>query len=89
MPSEDIPSAISWEVVRLLRAERALRGISMNGVAKKSGLSQSMVSLVERGLRTPTLDTLLRIANALDVDLWRVMKKADVRTGREQIRPNR
>jgi transcriptional regulator with XRE-family HTH domain len=35
-----------------------------------------MVSYVERGKCNPTLGTLLRIANALDVDLWRLIKRA-------------
>jgi transcriptional regulator with XRE-family HTH domain len=48
----------------------------MNHVAKKSGLSQQMVSYVERGMRNPTLDTLLRIASALDIDLWKLIKHA-------------
>ena len=48
----------------------------MTRLAEKSGLSQPMVSYVERGMRNPTLDTLLRIAIALDVDLWRLLKQA-------------
>jgi transcriptional regulator with XRE-family HTH domain len=65
--------------VRLLREQRIERGLSMNRVAKIAGLSQQMVSYVERGMRHPTLDTLLRIANALDVDLWRLIKRATTR----------
>jgi transcriptional regulator with XRE-family HTH domain len=63
-------------VARLLREERMRRGLSMNSVAKKSGLSQQMVSYVERGLRNPTLDTLLRITNALKIDLSKLIKRA-------------
>ena len=66
----------SRDVARLLREERMRRGLSMNSVAKKSGLSQQMVSYVERGLRNPTLDTLLRITNALNIDLSKLIKRA-------------
>jgi transcriptional regulator with XRE-family HTH domain len=48
----------------------------MNALAKRSGLHVSMISLVERKLRNPTLDALLRIAEALEVDLWRLIKLA-------------
>lgn len=48
----------------------------MNALAQRSGLSQGMVSLVEHGLRNPTLDTLLRLAEALDVDLGDLLKQA-------------
>lgn len=49
----------------------------MNRAAKMAGLSQQMVSYMERGMRIPTIDTLLRVAEALDVDLWRIVKKAE------------
>ncbi len=41
----------------------------MTEVATRAGLSQQMVSYVERGLRSPTLDTLVRIADAIEIEL--------------------
>jgi transcriptional regulator with XRE-family HTH domain len=41
----------------------------MNAVAKRAGLSHSMISRVEHELRKPTLDTLLRIAQAMEIEL--------------------
>lgn len=72
---------VSSAVVRLLRREREARGLSMNAVALKAGLSHSMVSRVERELRKPTLDTLLRISTAMDIDLWPLIRKAETATG--------
>ena len=46
----------------------------MTVVAERSGLHVSMISLVERGMRKPTVDALLRIAEALGVDLWEFLK---------------
>jgi transcriptional regulator with XRE-family HTH domain len=40
----------------------------MERLAAKAGLSKGMVSLVERELRNPTLDTVLRIARALNIE---------------------
>ena len=40
----------------------------MTAVAEGAGLSQQMVSYVERRLRQPTVDTLLRLAQALRLD---------------------
>jgi transcriptional regulator with XRE-family HTH domain len=48
----------------------------MNAVAERAGLSQQMVSYVEREMRNPTLDTLLRIAGALEVDLAKIISRA-------------
>ena len=64
------------EVVRLLRQERERRKLSCYAVAQRSGVSQSMLSLVERGLRNPTLELLLRIADGIEIDLSAVLKKA-------------
>ena len=79
MATIDLPRIISLEVIRLLRMERTRRQISMLRLAQKSGLSVAMISYVERGMRHPTLDTLLRIAIALDVDLWKLLKQASKR----------
>jgi transcriptional regulator with XRE-family HTH domain len=68
--------AIVANVVRLLREERKKRGLSMNVLAQRSGLSHSMISLVERDLRNPTLDTLLRIAEVLEIDLGKIIIQA-------------
>lgn len=67
---------VSLQVLRLIREERIRQGLSMNGLAKKAGLSQSMVSLLDRGLRNPTLEVLLRITNALDIDLSKLIRRA-------------
>jgi transcriptional regulator with XRE-family HTH domain len=72
----DFSRRVALQVAQLLRDERIRRKISMDQLAAKAGLSQPMISYVERGLRNPTLDTLLRIAGALDVDLWKLLKRA-------------
>jgi transcriptional regulator with XRE-family HTH domain len=60
----------------MLRQERERRGLSMNEVAQRAGLSHSIVSLVERDLRNPSLDTLLRIAEVLNRDLGKIISRA-------------
>jgi transcriptional regulator with XRE-family HTH domain len=73
---QNLRDAIASNVVRLLREEREKRGLSMNVVAQRSGLSHSIISLIERDMRNPTLDTLLRIADAIDVDLGKILTRA-------------
>ena len=48
----------------------------MNTVAERAGLSQQMVSYVERQMRNPTLETLLRMAAAIDINLAAVLGQA-------------
>ena len=76
MRKDSLLEAIASNVLRLLREAREKRGLSMNVVAQRSSLSHSIVSLVERDLRNPTLDTLLRIAEAIEVDLAKIISQA-------------
>lgn len=71
------PDAVGSTVVRLLRQKRESLGLSMNVVAKRAKLSHSMISRVEHELRRPTLDTLLRIAEAMKIDLWPIIREAE------------
>jgi len=68
--------AIREEIIRLLREERERRKLSKYAVSQLSGVSESMLSLVERGLRNPTLELMLRIADAIGADLPSLIKQA-------------
>ena len=67
---------IASEVARLLHEERQRANLSMTTVAERGGLSSQMVGYVERGIRMPTLDTLLRMTDALGVSLPELLRKA-------------
>jgi transcriptional regulator with XRE-family HTH domain len=74
--SDKSKQAVVSRVAQILRSERKKRGLSMNRVAERAGLSQQMVSYVEREMRSPTLETLLRISGAMDLDLAKVIERA-------------
>ena len=76
MVSDHLRQAVCSEVARILKAERVKRKLSMTDLAAQCGLSHQMVSFVEREMRNPTLDTLLRITGALGVSLPDVLKRA-------------
>ncbi len=68
---------ICEEMARLLVEERKRRGISMNELASRAGLSQSRISMLEAAPGNPTIKTLLRIARALEIPLGDVIKRAE------------
>ena len=68
---------ICENVAMALKEERLRQGLSMTELAQRAGLSQQMVSYVERGMRTPTIDTLLRVTNVLEIPLWKILKSSD------------
>jgi len=49
--------------------ERARRSLSQRELAELTGTTQSAIARLEGGSRAPRLDTLLRVANALDCEL--------------------
>lgn len=52
-----------------IRALRERRGLTQEDFARRSGISISFASLLERGERSPSYDTLVQVASALEVPL--------------------
>lgn len=52
-----------------IRAVRERRKLTLKEVAEKAGVSESLVSQIERNRVAPALDTLLSLADSLDIDL--------------------
>lgn len=61
-----------------IRTARHDQGISLLGLAEMTGLSRSMISLVERGLAAPSIGTLVAISSQLQTPLSELM--TDVET---------
>ena len=80
MPSISHYEAVRAEIVRLMRDERLRQKLSKYELSQRTGVSQSMLSLVERGQRNPTLELMLRVADGMGVDLDVLIKKARMGT---------
>lgn len=52
-----------------LRAVRERKGYTLKVVAQKAGVSESLVSQIERNRVSPAIDTLLVLADVLDINL--------------------
>ena len=63
-------------MIKLLRAERERRGISKYTLSAQCGLAQQTISYMERELRHPSFETILRIADGMDVNLEDILKQA-------------
>jgi transcriptional regulator with XRE-family HTH domain len=60
---------LNLSIARRIRALRETRGLSLDALATRSGVSRSMISLVERGETSATAVTLERLATGLGVAL--------------------
>jgi len=58
---------------QVLKELREKKKVSQESLAHESSLDRTFISLLERGLRQPSLSTILQIANALDVSPVSVM----------------
>jgi len=65
--TDDTNAILSLLPARLKEARRE-QGLSLDAVAKLSGVSRSMVSQIERGESSPTIATLWNLTRALQVD---------------------
>ena len=72
---------VSAETVgRLIREYRLHKGMSQEVLSGLAGLDRTHYSKIERGLRSPTIDTLFRIARALDVPPHEIIRELEGRT---------
>lgn len=62
------------ELAHIVSTARSKKGITQNELAKASGIAQADISRIERGKANPSLNTLERIAKALDTKIVIGMK---------------
>ena len=66
---EEAPADLHQHIAQRVHALRQARGLSLEALAASSGVSRSMISLVERGESSPTAVLLEKLATALGVPL--------------------
>jgi len=72
-----VPPAPLEGLARRIRALRERRGLTQEDFAKACGISVSFASLLERGERSPSYDTLLQVASALGLPLSELLREPD------------
>lgn len=75
--SERTPEDGSADVGRRIRAARSRRGLSLRGLAEQVDASVGLLSNIERGTTSPSVATLLRIAEALDQPVSALLAPAE------------
>ena len=63
------PTTIAANIGATIRAYRLQKGMSQGDIEKKTGLLRCYLSRVENGHTVPSLETLQKIAYALDIQL--------------------
>lgn len=60
--------------------KRAAKGLNLPQVAKMTGVAPSTVSRIESGEMLPSIPTLLRLSEAVDLDLYALLATLGART---------
>lgn len=68
-------SKLAMGLARRVRNLRERRGLTQDEFASRCGISVSFASLLERGVRNPSFDTLVAVAEALEVPLSELFKE--------------
>ena len=63
---------------QILQEYRVKKGMSQELLSGLAGLDRTHYSKIERGLRSPTLDTLFKLAQALDVPPHEIIQAIEV-----------
>ena len=74
-----IPTLDAKTVGEVILDYRKKKGISQEALSGLADIGRTHLSAIERGERKPTLETLYRICNALDVKMSDVVKEIENR----------
>lgn len=69
--------ALSGQLGKTVQRLRKAYNLSLSELSEQSGVAKSIISQIERNETNPTLATIWRLAQALDVSIERVLQGAD------------
>jgi XRE family transcriptional regulator, regulator of sulfur utilization len=68
---------LTVQIARSIRAHRQSRRLTVAALATKAGLSKSSLTTIESGLGNPSVETLWRLAAAMDVSLGAIIDQEE------------
>jgi XRE family transcriptional regulator, regulator of sulfur utilization len=70
-------AALSSQLGRTVQRLRKASGLSLSELSDASGVAKSIISQIERSETNPTLATIWRVAQALDISIDRILQADD------------
>jgi transcriptional regulator with XRE-family HTH domain len=74
-----VPEDLAFVVGQNLRRLRTRRGLSLERLAKSSGVSRAMLGQIELGRSVPTINLLWKVARALDIPFAALISRSTTR----------
>ena len=81
--SQNNPEILAKAFGAVLREVRKERGISQEDLGFESGYHRTYVSLLERGIKSPSLQTIFELSRALDIAPSELLARVDLTTRRK------
>jgi transcriptional regulator with XRE-family HTH domain len=78
--AEDLERTLDASFGAMLRKLREERGLSQEQLAFETGVHRTFVSQLERGLKTPSLATLFKLAAALGIEPSKMIRKLEAQS---------
>jgi transcriptional regulator with XRE-family HTH domain len=82
---EEAPSDLNGRIAERVRELRAAHGLSLDALSAQSGVSRSMISLVERGESSPTAVVLEKLATGFGVTMAAMFEPPNAAANRDPI----
>ena len=76
------------QLASVILKNRQKMGLSQDEVAQRSKLHRTYISDVERGERNISVESMRRIASALDMSVWQLVKYAEEAEVQELVNNN-
>ena len=70
-------AAVSSQLGKTVQRLRKAYNLTLSELSEQSGVAKSIISQIERNETNPTLATIWRLSQALDISIERVLKAAD------------
>jgi DNA-binding XRE family transcriptional regulator len=84
-PAANAPSSLAASVGAAIRQLRSAQGLTLADVAARANISQAMLSRLETGAVSPSLETVAALAAALGADLPALFRSAEMPASDAQL----
>lgn len=79
VPTLDLSEQITTAIIELLAEERKRQGLTYEDLAARAGVDRSTIALWERGERSPGFSVVLKVCQALGVELGALLVHAEAK----------
>ena len=79
------PQSLDLHIGKIIHNARKTQGLTIANIADQSGISRGMLSKIENGQVSPSLDSLLRIARALGIPMSAFFKEFENEESQAQL----